>query len=52
MQKIKQNEQVRLWEYSCFRNSSQERFHPGHEHLTEIGKVRKGHQEISESRSL
>lgn len=38
MQKIKQNEQVRLWEYRCFRNSSQERFHPGHEHLFDRGR--------------
>lgn len=36
MKKIKQNEKLTLWEYGCFRNSNQERSHPGGRHLTGI----------------
>ena len=36
LKKIKQNEQLTLGEYGCFRNGNQERSHPGGGHLTDM----------------
>lgn len=48
MKKIKQSEQVTLWEQRCSRNRAQERSPLGGRHLTEMQMKRKGDQEISE----